>query len=411
MDQPTIDIEQSNLDQTSRPAPAPLEPEVTQKLRQALAGLMVVEDITVLSNIPEPPVQFRGHLEADDANQEEVFEQIVQRFEALGYTPILSAHEGRHIIHAIPHVFNQKPKRPWINVVLFVATLASAFFIGATREADGLLPGTLQEWLRGVPFMLAMMGILTAHELSHYFVGRRYGSPLSLPYFIPMPIGPLGTMGAVIVQQGPMRSRKALFDIGAAGPIGGLLVAIPLLFIGLIFTRVGHPSEFIDIAGGEVFSQEGNSVLYLAAKYIIHGKILPDQATGEDVWLSPPSAGGAIVFAAWAGLLVTGLNLMPIGQLDGGHITYALWGRNAWKVARAFVVLCFAWGGGLLAWGNYAGVTWLIWGALASLMGPRHPPPLNDLTPLDPRRKLLAWLMILIFFLIIIPIPFSEVTF
>jgi len=226
-----------------------------------------------------------------------------------------------------------------------------------------------------------------------------------------MPLGPLGTMGAVIVQQGPMRSRKTLFDIGAAGPIGGLVVAIPLLFIGLMFTQVGRPAEFIDLSQAEGLSQEGNSLLYMAAKYIVHGQVLPNPATGEDVWLSPPSAGGAIVFAAWAGLLVTGLNLLPIGQLDGGHIIYALFGRNAWKIARSFVVLCLAWGSGLMLWGNFAGLSWLIWGGLGMMMGPLHPPPLNDLTPLDPRRKVLGWLMILIFFLVIIPIPFTIVTF
>ncbi len=409
MEQPTTDMEQSPRGYAKAPVTGLHESDVVQKLRQALDGLMTVEDITALSNEPAPPVQFRGRLD-DSADQETVFEQIIQRFEALGYTPILSAHEGYHVLHAIPRVFDQKPKKAWLNVLLFVATALSVLIIGVSRELNGALPANLKDWFVGVPFTLAMLGILTAHELSHYFVGRRYGSPLSLPYFIPMPLGPLGTMGAVIVQQGPMRSRKTLFDIGAAGPIGGLLVAIPLLFIGLMFTRVGPPSEFMDLSTAEGLSQEGNSLIYLAAKYIVHGQILPNPATGEDVWLSPPSAGGAVVFAAWAGLLVTGLNLLPIGQLDGGHIIYALFGRNAWKIARTFVVLCLAWGGGLLAWGNYAGLSWLIWGGLGMMMGPLHPPPLNDLTPLDPRRKLLAWVMILIFFLVIIPIPFTLIT-
>jgi membrane-associated protease RseP (regulator of RpoE activity) len=207
-----------------------------------------------------------------------------------------------------------------------------------------------------------------------------------------------------------MHSRKALFDIGIAGPIGGLIVAVPLLFIGLALSYVGTPQEFMDLPAGEPIPvmQEGNSLLYMAAKYITFGQILPDPETGRDVWLSPPSPGGSVAFAAWAGLLVTAFNLFPIGQLDGGHIAYALWGHKAWKLARIFVGVIFGWGLLLTMMGNPAGSTWLVWGGLSSLMGPRHPPPLNDVTPLDGRRKLLGRAIIAVFVIIIIPVPLIQ---
>ncbi len=154
--------------------------------------------------------------------------------------------------------------------------------------------------------------------------------------------------------------------------------------------------------------QEGNSLLYLAAKYVIHGRLLPDPKTGEDVWLSPPSPGGSIAFAAWAGLLVTALNLFPIGQFDGGHVAYALWGRKAWRLAGGFLVLIFAWSLVLMLLGNQASSTWFTWGLLGLLIRPRHPPPLNDLTPVDRKRRILGWVMVGVFLLILTPVPLVE---
>lgn len=380
------------------------------QLRAALDGLMVVTETTRLSDEAKPAVQFSGHLAPGDPDAH--FAAIVRRFENLGYTPLLSHEDGQHVLRAMPVVADrEKTGRPWVNVVLFILTLLSVLFLGALHENVDILANPLQIW-RGWPFALSIMGILTAHELSHYFIGRRYGSPTSLPYFIPLPLGILGTMGAVIVQRGPMKSRKALFDIGIAGPLGGLIVAIPLLFIGLALSYVGRPETFMEVPpGSEPFlTQEGNSLLYLLAKFVVHGRVLPDPATGEDIWLSPPSPGGSIAFAAWAGLLVTALNLFPIGQFDGGHIAYAMWGRKAWTVARVFLVVIFAWGVILTMMGNQAGVSWLVWGGLGLLMGPRHPPPLNDLTPLDRKRKILGWVMVVIFILILIPVPLVNTT-
>jgi len=382
------------------------ESQVVDQLREALRGLMWVEDVTLQSSGAKPRVRFRGTVA--QADQDALFDEVVRRFEPLGYTPFLTEEDGLQVLQAWPVVPKGKTGKPWVNALLFLLTVLSVLFIGALREEADLQANPLDIW-RGWPFAVGILGILTAHELSHYWMGRRYGSPVSLPYFIPIP-GILGTMGAVIVQRGPMRSRKALFDIGAAGPLGGLIVAVPLLVIGLVFSRVGNPREFMDIPTGEpiAVTQEGNSLLYLAAKYVVYGRVLPDSATGEDVWLSPPSPGGSLAFAAWAGLLVTALNLFPVGQFDGGHIAYALWGRRAWTIARGFLALTFAWGLFLILRGNVAGGTWMTWGALGYLMGPRHPPPLNDLTPLDPKRRALGWAIVVIFMLILIPVPLVD---
>lgn len=368
---------------------------------------MVVEEITVLDSKARPAVRFGGHLMA--AAEDSVFETIVDRFAQLRYTPILSEEGDLQVLRAVPVVADDKTGKPWVNALLFVLTILSVLFLGAVREEVNVLANPLEIW-RGWPFAVTILGILTAHELSHYFVGLRYGSPTSLPYFIPLPLSILGTMGAVIVQKGPMRSRKALFDIGIAGPLGGLVIAIPLLFIGLAFSRVGNPRQFMDLPPNEPIPvmQEGNSLLYAGAKYLVHGKLLPNPETGEDVWLSPPSTGGSVAFAAWAGLLVTALNLFPIGQFDGGHVAYALWGKTAWKLARVFVILIFGWGVLLTVLGNQAGITWLVWGGLSMLMGYRHPPPLNDITPLDRKRRVLGWVMVGIFILVVVPIPLVE---
>ncbi len=154
-----------------------------------------------------------------------------------------------------------------------------------------------------------------------------------------------------------------------------------------------------------VVFQEGNSILYLVAKWLTKGRILPDP-NGEDVLLSlPPSPGGPIAFAAWAGLLVTALNLLPIGQLDGGHVAYALLGRRAWNLSYVAIGFLSLLGGYLLLAGNPAWFTWIMWAVLALLLGPRHPPPLNDVSPVGPGRTMLGFLLVVIFVVTFVPVP------
>ncbi len=374
---------------------------IVERLRRQLSDAMAVEQVDIVRG-PDQTIAFYGRL---TDKPEAVFERVSERFAALGYTAMLErVNQKLFRVLALKGVARGKPTRRWINYLLFAATVLTTMFAGL--ELSTTVDLTDPRWyLPGLLFAGSLMTILLSHELAHYFVAKRYGSPVSLPYFVPMPLSPFGTMGAVIVQQAPMRDRKALFDIGIAGPLAGLVVAVPLLIVGLVFSRVGRPSEFIDISQFDVVQQEGNSLLYLGAKYLVLGEVLPDEE-GRDVWLSAPaSPGGPVVFAAWVGLLVTALNLLPIGQLDGGHVAYALLGRRAWTLAYLVVGLLGALGVGLWMAGSPAYGTWLIWAGLGLVIGPRHPPPLNDVTRLGPRRVLLGLLALLVLIVTFVPLP------
>ena len=375
---------------------------VIAKLRRALADLMRVESHQVIRP-PDTLIIFRGHVHNDG---KVTFEEVSQRCASFGYTVMLrDGPGGGHEIVAIKGVTERKPGSIKVNIALFLLTLTTMLYIGTLNELDpAMLQGLsgfqvlivpLTRIHLGLPFAATLMGILLAHELSHYFVGRRYGSPVSLPYFIPFP-NIFGTMGAVILQRAWMRSRKVVFDIGIAGPLGGLIVGIPLLFLGLSLSNVGPPPPGIDTA-----LQEGNSLLYLSVKYLIFGRILP--SNGEDVWLHP------IAFAAWAGLWLTMMNLVPVGQLDGGHVSYAILGHRARTLGLIIIVAMVVWGGWLLAGGNEAGGIWLTWGFMNLMLNSRHPPPLDDMTKLNRRRVVGGLLMLVLFILLFMPAPLQQV--
>jgi membrane-associated protease RseP (regulator of RpoE activity) len=237
--------------------------------------------------------------------------------------------------------------------------------------------------LDGLPYAAALLGILGAHEMGHYLTARRLGTPTSLPYFLPMPLG-FGTFGAVINMAAPPRNRRHLLAIAAAGPLAGLAVALPVLLLGLSLSQV----EPLPTSGA--YQMEGNSLLYAALKFLLFGQLLP--ANGQDVFIHP------VAFAGWAGLLVTGLNLIPAGQLDGGHIVYALLGERRsrivlWIVLVALAALAFFWQG------------WILWLFLIFLFGRMRLAPLDDVTRLTGRQQALAIAMIFIFILVFTPIP------
>jgi membrane-associated protease RseP (regulator of RpoE activity) len=268
-------------------------------------------------------------------------------------------------------------------------------------------------WSGGPYFAATLMGILLCHELGHYVIGRRRGVDVSLPYFIPVPpVITLGTLGAVIRMRKPIADRNTLFDVGAAGPIAGLVIAIPLLVIGLELSDLGAtaPEDMI----------EGNSILYALLKYAVFGRWLP--SGGIDVQLHP------MAFAGWVGLLITMINLMPIGQLDGGHIARAALGQSheTWsrRLHIALPILGVVTGGVMFAMALRAGrdpiealsyaqsglLPWLVWTLMLGLMrrqaGQYHPP--VGETPLDPRRRRYAVAMLVIFLLIATPVPFRP---
>jgi membrane-associated protease RseP (regulator of RpoE activity) len=391
--------------ETTYTAATPLE--LIAELRAALSVVMRVENHTIHA-APVDLIEFTGQLTCPS---EQAFSHIYKSFIALGYTPMLTQRDGKEVVVAQHGIVEATKSDPRINAVLLVATIASTVVAGTLLYAETSALGqqllgragdplqamlivlrTPQLWLIGLPYAAALLSILGVHEMGHYVAARRHKADVTLPYFIPMPIG-LGTMGAVIRLKSPIQNRKQLFDIGVAGPLAGLAVAVPLLIIGLATS----PVVFIgrSIPGG----QEGNSILYLVLKLITKGQILP--GGGYDVSIN------AIAFAGWFGLIVTMINLLPIGQLDGGHIIFSIFGREQWKIAVIAQVLLLL-GGIYLVFttGEFLNV-WIIWAILAQVFGLRHPPPLDDLTPLDRKRRLIGYATIVIFFLILTPLPFS----
>jgi membrane-associated protease RseP (regulator of RpoE activity) len=261
--------------------------------------------------------------------------------------------------------------------------------------------------------MVSLLAILLAHEFGHYLAGRYHRSAVTLPYFIPFPLSPFGTMGAFIQLKEPPKNKRILLDIGIAGPLAGLIIAIPVLFIGLHLSEV---TRLPLIQSGETLSLEGNSILYLLAKYIVFGQWLPNPGNAGFInpiiyWIryfftgQPVPFGGLdvqlhpVAWAGWAGLLITALNLIPAGQLDGGHLLYVLIGRKARNILPfilvGMIILGFVWSG------------WWVWAFLTFFLGRIFAEPLDQITPLDPRRKALAILGLFIFLVIFTPIPLS----
>lgn len=363
-----------------------LDGEIVGRLRADMGDVFEVNNVTVPRQAQQGVIVFSGRLLTNDADW--AYDLLAERWAGHNYTPLLRKHRGEHQVIAQPGLVKPRPANPWINLGLFVATVLSVVLMGALNEGANPLadPASI---LQGVPFAFTLLAILGTHEFGHYFAARRHRVAVTLPYFIPMPFSFVGTFGAFIQLRSPVRNRNQLFDVGVAGPLAGLVIAIPLLLYGLAISPVQPlPVE-------EVYMLEGNSLLYLGAKYLVHGQILP--RGGLDVMLHP------IAFAAWFGLLVTAFNLLPVGQLDGGHVVFTLLGEKTRIVGVVFVLA-------LLIMGVTLWQGWFVWAILIYLLGVGHPPPLNDITPLDSRRKLLALLTIAIFILVFAPVPLTVVT-
>jgi membrane-associated protease RseP (regulator of RpoE activity) len=298
----------------------------------------------------------------------------------LGY-PYRLQRDGDGIILRVWEGKKAFRRPPWLlNLFLFLGTLLTTLYAGSLQEGGNPFRH-LHHLRRGIPFSFTLMAILGIHELGHYFVSRRRHIRVTLPYFIPAP-SILGTFGAFIKMKSPVPDKRTLLDIGVAGPLAGFAVALPALIVGLGLSRVA-PS--VKAEGLSL----GSSLLLNLLSYLIVGPIPPRC----DLILHP------VAFAGWIGTLVTALNLLPLGQLDGGHVAYALLGKKQHWVARlvfmAIILLGFLWQG------------WLLWALLSLLMGIRHPAPLDDWTPLDGPRKALGLFAFLVFVLCFIPAPFQ----
>ncbi len=305
-----------------------------------------------------------------------------------------------------------RPRRfPALHVGLFLATVATTLWAGFQLSPLAARAPTLPNVVvGGLPFAASLVAILFCHEMGHYLVARRHGVFATLPYFIPVPFG-AGTLGAVIRMRSQIPSRRAALDIAAAGPLAGIVVAVPLLLWGLahselrpiasspVGSAVASPYALLRalLAGRQLLGADpgaqffGDSLVTLAAARLVHGPLPP----GTDLVLHP------VAFAAWLGLLVTTLNLVPLGQLDGGHVMYALIGRRSALVVSRLV----SWG--LLAAGLFLSWNWIVWWALTRfVLGLKHPPSLEE-EPLDPARAAVAVLSLVLFALTFIPVPVS----
>jgi Zn-dependent protease len=410
-----------------------MNPSLDLETFSRIIGRVMAVEETMLGG-PKQAFEFRarGKLLMES---EAAFDQVAGSVKPFGLTPVLREADG-----LVEFLLVKDPSRPGgnsrTNLILALLTLGSVIFAGAINavpssaipcESPVSLSALLDYQWRliviivregvahladGLPFALSFLAVLGTHEFGHYLAGRRNGTRVTLPFFIPLPlISPFGTLGAVISMQEPPRNRNRLAEIGIAGPLAGFLVALPLLFLGLALSTVeALPTAFGPCEG---FSLEGNSILYLLAKLAVFGRMLPAPAhfdtapalfylrafftgfpfpmEGTDVIIHP------LAFGAWAGLMITGLNLIPVGQLDGGHLLYVLLGDRArrmlpWIIA-GMIALSFFWPG------------WLLWVVLIFFFGRVHAVPLDTVTPLSPRHRLLAWAGLILFLLIFTPIP------
>jgi len=330
----------------------------------------------------------------DEETLDEKFESLRISLSEKGYIPMLRYQKGEHIIYVIKKP-KKKEKPIWINISLLIATIITASLTGSilhmgfndiweiSNMIDIFLPQNLFSGI--VLFAFPLMSILFVHEMGHYFISKKHGIATSLPFFIPIPpIMPsfnIGTFGALISSGDPMPNKKALFDVGIAGPLAGFIVAVPVTIIGILLSS---PAPLTEPASGEIIL--GVSILF---QYLT--SIFLNIPIGTPVNLS------LIAFAGWVGLLITSINLLPAGQLDGGHIFRAILGeKQKWAGWIAVFIMV------LTGWFFFAILIMFI-------MGMQHPPPLNDTSSIDTNRKILFFVALAILILCYIPYPIYQV--
>lgn len=396
-------------------------------LTSHVSRIFRVEDVTA-GDPKEWIARYRGYL-LNEEDSLAAYDQLAEAVRPYHITPLFRKEQGgKQFIYLI-----QSPTVPrlssnlLVNVLLFIITFLSMMLMGidvpeetiSSRDASPISILFQYIWT-GWPFAVSMMGILFAHEMGHYLMCRYYNVPATLPFFIPAPfISPLGTLGAFIAMRGIPKNKRVLFDVGVAGPLAGVIIAIPVLFIGLSLSQLGP------IGQGTPGLLEGNSIFYLFSKYLVFGKLLPEPISmgglspvmywlryfltaqpipfnGLDVQLNP------VALAGWAGLLVTALNLVPVGTLDGGHVAYGLFGEKARRIfpvaIGALIALSLLPSLLTLSLGAF-NFSWLLWVFILFWLGNVRTQPLDDITPLDGKRRALGFVMLLIFVLLFTPIP------
>jgi Zn-dependent protease len=382
---------------------------LAERLLPAVRQVMQVTDCTAGGAGMTYAARYRGRLVMDS---EQAYERLMPAFRQQGMTLLFRVEDGQHVVLARPGIPRTRTASGRANLLMFLLTVLSVLLAGELYGFTGplTLRGLVANLPSGLPFAVSLLAILSAHEFAHYLTARRHGTEVTLPFFIPFPGSVFGTMGAFIQMKEPPRNRRTMMDIALAGPVAGLLVTIPVLLLGLWLS----PVETLPRTASGIGVLEGNSIVYLLAKWLVKGELLPTPATYGDVaptlyWLRyvlsglPAPLGGRdvmlspVAWAGWAGLLVTGLNLIPAGQLDGGHLMYVLLGRRTRKLwpflVGALVLMGFLWQG------------WWVWAALLFVLGRVHAEPLDEITELDPRRKVIALLGLVLFVIVFMPVP------
>jgi len=366
----------------------PIPPEASKEIefvKSLVARRFPVYDVRVSYDV----VEFFCRI--DDTTLEENFERLREDMAGHGFIPMIMYDKGEHIV-TVAKKPTVKYRSVSVNLAMLVVTFLTMLLAGVLdwsgyAGVDGGAIFTVENLLMGmITFTLPLMAILGVHELAHFLVARRRGVAASLPFFIPS-IPPLGTFGAFIALRDPIPNKKTLLDIGVAGPLAGLLVALPLGIIGLILTNSEAKLVPTNV-GSEGVMGISFPLIYQALELFI-------PLRGE--YLLHPTA-----FAAWVGFLVTALNLLPVGQLDGGHVARALLGARAKYLSWVTVAILV--GIGMFYYG------WLIFALLILFLGARHPPPLNDISPLDLKRKGLGVLTFAVLVFAFVPIPMTAVT-
>jgi membrane-associated protease RseP (regulator of RpoE activity) len=293
----------------------------------------------------------------------------------------------------------RRGRRVRLPLLLFLFTCLSTFSVGALGRFSIYPHGDLRSffdyvvealrggWQNGLTYMFAVMGILLAHEMGHFLMTLRHHIPASLPFFIPLPLPPIGTMGAVIAMQGSQADRKQLFDIGLAGPLAGLVVAVPVLCAGIYIAEPVDRSTIRNIVtrfDGDTQVHPYNMVMSQPLLPRLIAPLLRPDLAGQPVLMNP------LLLAGWVGLLITGLNMMPVSQLDGGHVAYALLGRKSHHLANFFLLAAVIF---IVAAAQFA---WILMLVLITLIGIYHPPTANDQARLGKLRTTLGWVSLII---------------
>jgi membrane-associated protease RseP (regulator of RpoE activity) len=365
----------------------PIPPEASKEIeliKALVAKHFPVYDVRVSYDV----VQFFCRVEP--TTLEDSFDRMREEMAAQGYIPMITYEKGEHIVQ-VARKPKMKYRSVYVNLAFLIITIITTTLAGLSLwvgyadvpKGEQWAP---ESWLMGaVTFAIPLLAILGVHELAHYFMARRRNIAASLPFFIPGPPNLIGTFGALISIRDPIPNRKAMLEIGVAGPIAGFLLSIPLAIIGLILTNDGAKLAPVNESGSMISVSFPAIYIMLEQLFPIHG----------DYILHPTA------FAAWAGLFVTALNLLPVGQLDGGHVARALLGDKArylsWATLAAMIALSMFFFG------------WLLLAILVLFLGARHPPPLNDISRLGKKRTIAGVLTLAILLVGFVPQPIAFV--